>query len=233
MTTPASNTPYAIIDDAMHDAGRLQDGDTANSEQLARGMRKLNDLINYEQTQGLKLWLQTDQPVVLVAGTQAYDVAVATVKPLRVQQGYYLDVSNNSRPIYPLAWQEWLTLSNRTQTGAVTQFFVDKRQLTLHVHFWLVPDAVAATGTAHLLVQRQVTNPISLTETMEFPLEWRMFLRWGLADEIATGQPEAIMQRCQQRAQFYRDALEAWDVEDSETRFQPDSRLGAGSSSFR
>ena len=33
-----------------------------------------------------------------------------------------------------------------------------------------------------------------------FAQEWRIALRWGLADDIATGQPQAIMDRCAQRA---------------------------------
>lgn len=230
MTTPAANTPYGIIADAMQDSGYLQDGQLPNSEQLAKNFRRLVDLVAIWQTEGLKLWLQTDQAITLVAGTVSYTVAVGSVKGMRVQQGYYLDVNDNSRPIYPLAWQEWLTLSNRTQEGSVTQFFIDKRTTSMVVSFWLVPDTTAATGTAHLLVQRQIAYPIALTEAMEFPDEWRMALRWGLADDISTGQPQAIMDRCMMRAQAYKAALEAWDVEDAETRFQPDSRMGMASS---
>jgi len=69
-----------------------------------------------------------------------------------------------------------------------------------------------------------VTNFISVTETMNFPIEWRIALRWGLADELATGQPQAIMDRCQGRALAYRTMLEDWDVEDASTRFTADTR---------
>lgn len=232
MTTPARNTPYAIIGDAMKDCGKLERGNTPDSEMLADGMQRLQDLINITQTEGIKLFLMEDKSITLTSGTATYTVTVSSVKPLRVDQAYFLDSSSVRRPIYPLSWDEWIRLSTVTDTGAISQYFINKQSTILSVSFWLIPDATAALGTAHLLLRRQVTSPISLTETMEFPIEWRMFLRWGLADEMATGQPQTIMDRCQQRAMMYKEKLEGWDVEDTETRFEPDSRYG-GQSSFR
>lgn len=229
MTTPVTNTPYSIIGSAMREAGLLQEGDEPNSEQLATHMTRLNEMVNVEQTQGVKLWLQSDQSVTLVASQQKYTFKpsgdVNITKPLRVLQGYYLDSSGTTRrPIYPLAWEEWLRLSAINQTGQVSQYFVDKQAAEIDVYFWLIPDATAATGTAHLLLENQVTNNISLTATMGFPIEWTLWLRWGLADELTTGQPPAIVQRCAAKAALYREQLEAWDVEDAPTQFAPDQR---------
>jgi hypothetical protein len=118
--------------------------------------------------------------------------------------------------------------------GAINSYFVDKQAASLSVTFWLCPDTTeAANGQAHVLLQTQITNPASLTETMQFPDEWRMALRWGLADDICTGQPKEIMDRCAARAGAYRAVLEDWDVEDAPTSFTPDSRYSSSSSSFR
>ena len=232
MTTATLTSPERIIRDAMEDAGLLQDGDDPSSEQFAKNTRRLNDLINFWQTKGLKLWTQTDQSITLVSGTQAYTLgpggSIMTTKPMRILQGYYLDSSNVRRPIYPLSWDEWLRLSQVTQTGAISQFFVDKQRANLVVRFWLTPDATAATGTAHLLVQQQIANFTGLYDTIDFPQEWMMALRWGLADDICTGQPQAIMDRCKANAGMYRTALEDWDVEDTSTRFTPDSQTRGG-----
>lgn len=228
MTVPATNTPLAIINDAYFDAGLLQEGQSANSEQLVMGMRKLGDLINLWQTQGLKLWLLEDLAVTLIAGQGTYTLGpaggVSMPKPLRVIEAYYVDVNQIRRPLLPMSWNDYVRLSQVTQTGQLNSYFVDKQQTLLSVFFWLIPDATAAQGQAHLLLQRQVTNFINLQETMNFPAEWRIALRWGLADELATGQPQAIMDRCQQRALAYRTMLEDWDVEDASTRFAPDNR---------
>lgn len=240
MTAPADNTPYAVINDAMHEAGLLQDLQYPTPEQYAKYMRRLRDLVNFMQTQGLKLWLNVDTPVTLVAGQNRYTFAPAgyvdMTKPLRVLQGYYYTTANgNRRPITVLSWSEWLTLSQVNQQGQVSQYFVDKEQSQLVVYFWITPDATAASlGTAHVLLQTQVGNPVELDETMNFPVEWKLALTWSLADEIAGGQPQATMERCKAQALYYRNALEDWDVEDASTVFQVDPRAGNyGLSRFR
>ena len=228
MTTPATfNTCDGIIQQAMEDAGLLQEGDTPNGEQYARGLNRLNQLIVFETTQGLKLWLQQDLSVTLTAGKQMYTLMtggdVNTPKPMRVLQGYYLtSTANNRRPIYPLSWDEWMRLSQVTQTGAISQYFVDKQQNSLNVYFWLIPDATAATGTAHLLIEGPVTRFVGLTDGMNFPMEWGVGLHWMLAADICTGQPTAVIQRCEKWAQYYLNALRNWDVEDAPTQFVPD-----------
>jgi hypothetical protein len=237
MTQPNNNTPISIINDAYLDAGLIQEGEPAKSDKLVVGMRKLQDIINLWQTEGLKLWLNVDTEVPLVSGKGTYSLSptgdIAMDKPLRVIQAYYRDQNGIRRPLTPLSWDDYIRLSQINQMGQINSYFVNKKQLELSVFFWLVPDAVAATGTCHLLLQTQVTNFITLTETTNFPLEWRIALRWGLADELATGQPQAIMDRCTQRALMYKTKLEDWDVEDAPTHFVPDSRIGTSYGRFR
>jgi len=237
MTAPSNNTPISIINDAYFDAGLTQEGQVPNSEQIVMGMRKLTDIINLFQTQGLKLWLLEDHPITLTAGAGTYTLGpagtVVMTKPLRVIDAYYEDVNHIRRPLVPLSWNDYTRLSQIVQTGQINSYFVDKQQTQLSVFFWLVPDANAATGQAHLVLQRQATNFINLNETVNFPAEWRIALRWALADELATGQPQAIMDRCQQRAIAYRTMLEDWDVEDAPTRFTPDSRSQYATGAFR
>lgn len=239
MTTPADNTPLAIIKDAMLDAGLIRLGQALNGEQYSTALRKLGDMVVYMQTQGLKLWLNYDLGITLTAGTGLYKLGptsaggtVNMTKPTRVVEGYYLFSTGTRQPLIPLSWDDYIKLSQVNTTGAVNSYFVNKQQYTLDVFFWLIPDAQAATGTGHVLIQQEVTTPISLTEEMNFPIEWRMALRWGLASDLATGQPDAIVSRCTQMAQFYREALENWDVEDAPTQFTPDQRMQSQTSSF-
>lgn len=237
MTLPAANAPYEIIADAMLDAGLLQEGDTPNGEQLASGMRRLQDIILLETTQGLKLWLLSDTSVTLVSGQATYTFSptgnVVMTRPYRVIQGYYLDSSSVRRPLVVLSWDDYIRLSQITQTGAVNSYFVNKQDTQLSVFFWLTPDSTAATGTAHVLLQQQVTQFTSLTDTMNFPPEWRMFLRWALASDLSIGQPPAISGRCDQMAERTRTMLEGWDVEDSPTSLALDQRATYQVGGFR
>lgn len=234
MTAPADNTPASIIADAYFDAGLLQEGSSPNGEQLVRGSRILKDLINLWQVQdGLRLWLNYDLSVTLTAGTGLYTFGpagtVVMTKPLRVMEAYWLSADGIRRPLTSLSWDDYIRLSQVDTSGTINSYFVNKQATTLNVFFWMPPDATDALGTGHLLIQQQVENFTGLTDTMNFPIEWRMALRWGLADDICTGQPQSIMERCQQRAQMYYTVLSAWDVEDSSTYFTVDTHSMRGS----
>lgn len=243
MPGPATfNTPLRIITEGLREAGKLDQESEPGSTQLANGLNVLNDIINYEQTQGLKLWLDQDISITaptLSAGTALYTLGptgtvVLAGKPLRVLQGYYVDSSNNRRPIDPpLAREEYYRLSNVVNQGAITSYYVDKQQNTLNIYLWNTPDAEAALGTVHLIVQTQITQMVSLIDSLSFPQEWFLYLKWAFAEQKATGQPASVINRCEQMAARYRTALEGWDVEDASTRFVPDSRSMQHRGSFR
>ena len=237
MTAPAINTGAWVIYYAMKDAGLLGKGQDPTTEDYDDGLARLNEMVNMWQTQGLKLFLNQDLTITLVAGTSLYSLGpagtVSMTRPMRVVDGYYSDRNGIRRPLIPLAWAEYIRLSQVTQSGAVTSYFVDKQQLLLNVRLWLVPDTLAAQGTVHLITQVQVPNFTTIATVSSFPPEWAIALRWGLADELCSGQPQAIMGRCAARAKSYREALEDWDVEDAATRFQPDSQAGSRATSFQ
>lgn len=228
-----SNVIYDIINDAMHDAGYLGEGEQPNSEQLAVNFRRLNDIINLWQTQGLKLFLLEEVSVNLVAGQNTYTFSpsgdVVMAKPSRVLDGYILESSGVRRPLFQIAWKDWNTLPQTTgNDGVISSYFVNKQATELEVRFWNTPDTTEAANTAVLLMQTEAPNQTNLQNNMNFPQEWRIALRWGLADDICTGQPQAIMDRCASRAATYRQVLEDWDVEDAPTSFAPDQRAGYG-----
>lgn len=238
MTTPANYPTYdRIIRDAYEDSGYIQRGDDPTPEQFASGLGRLNDLVCFEQASGLKIWLQFDQAISLVAGQALYtlmpggDVNIA--KPMRVlESGYFLDQFGISRPISMIAIGDYMLLGNKSQPGQITQYMVQKLQSQINVTFWLVPDSTVALGTAHILIQQPVSFISAVTDKMNFPQEWFLFLRWLLADDLSTGQPQAIIDRCAMKVAQYRTVIEGWDVEDASTRFTPDPQQGGYRSRF-
>lgn len=243
MTIPQyTNSPIRVIKRAYGETGLLELGQDPNSEQLAIGMERLNDMVNLWQTQGLKLWLELDLGIALTAGQFLYPQTQVlngiTTKPLRVKEGYFLfTVANPSGqtmyPLIPLSRNDWDTVGTRSSPGTVTSYYVDKQPAVLNVNVWQAPSASFATqGQVHLILQQQQTNAVQLTDQMVFPQEWFLGLIWGLADELSTGQPQAIMDRCAAKATLYREALEDWDVEDAPTQFQPDTRMQSGTGRF-
>jgi hypothetical protein len=224
MTSPTYfNSAGRLIEYAMRDAGLLAKGQRPKSSDYAEYMNRLNDLINTWQVQGIKLFLLQDISVTPVAGTQTYTMSptgnVVMTKPLRVVDAYYLDSGDAQRPLIPLSLTEWNRLSNLQSSGSTNQYYVNAQATSLIIKVYPIPDATTATGTLHFIVQNQVPNFVSITDTSAFPVEWAMALRWGLADEICTGQPQAIMSRCAQKANTYKSILEDWDQEETPIRF--------------
>lgn len=228
------NTADRIIRLAMRDAGILQKGDDPDPEDSAENMVRLNDIVNMLQTKGLKLWLNNLITVTLVAGQSTYILGPGgfqAAKSMRILEAYYFPSSGVSYPLTALSWREYNLLGNLSQQGQPNSYFVDKQQLLTRLILWLVPDTNAATGSVHILQQSPVVNLVNLTDTMNFPQEWFIALHWMLAEDIATGQPKEIVDRCLGNAAKYLAMLEDWDVEDAATRFAPDSR-GQGGSRF-
>lgn len=237
MPVAVSNTAYGIIEDAMRDAGKLAKGDQPDSEDLADGLRRLCDLINLWQTRGLKLFLWREFTVPLVAGVNSYslndpDPQVIPNKNSRVIQGRVQTPNGETRPMMAISWDEWNRLPQSSE-GTVTSYFTDKQATTLTLRVWNTPDAFEATNSMVLLVQVQAANPFNLLADVAFPQEWRIALRWGLSAELTTGQPQAVIDRCDKNANIYREALEAWDVEDGPTFFAPDFRGAYPTGNFR
>jgi hypothetical protein len=237
VTTPAFiNSPHRVLCEAYFEAGLVELGQEPNSEDLARGMNRLNDLLNLLQTQGLKLWLQFDLAIPLVQGVNLYLIGPAALggtvimtRPTRILEGYYRDNNNVDRPLLVLSRNDWNTLSLKVpgvpaQEGSVNSYFVDKQVNTMNLYTWLTPDAVAATGTVHATIQQQQPNPVGLTDTLVFGPEWFIGLIWLMADQLSQGQPIAVQAKCKANAEQYREMLEDWDVEDASTVFQPDPR---------
>lgn len=221
-------TAQALVTSGYRDAQKLARGAALPSDLLADGMDRLNDLVNLWQTQGLKLFLESETTVPLVAGKQMYSFSptgdIVMEKPLRAKDAAYWDQFGNSRPLIPISRQEWTDLTTRTAIGSVNQYFIEKHVGQLNMHLWQIPGEVEAKGHVKIVIHNQTKNVTISTDTVGFPIEWALALRWGIADEVSFGMPEAVQQRCQARAQAYRQALEDWDVEDTETYFQVDSR---------
>jgi hypothetical protein len=232
VTSPSSfNTVGRAIQKAYEETQLIAKGTRPNSEQIASAMNDFNAMVNQWQTEGLKLWLEQDLSMVLVAGTSLYPIGpgaagISMTKPLRIPMGYYLDPNGSRVPMTPMSRQE-ITILQPIATGQPVNYFVDKQAYILNVTLWPTPDAAAALGTAHLITQTQATNVTMLTDQTAFPIEWFQALAWGLADEICGGQPQAIVQRCAERAARFKAALVDWDVEDAQTFFTPDTRGGS------
>jgi hypothetical protein len=237
----SSGTGYAysqsanmIIEMAMRDAGLIDKAEFPDSDDYAEYMQRLNMMINFEQTQGLKLWLQENVTITPVLNQQSYAFGpngdVVMPRPTRIISGFFTfptSITNGIQvryPLYQMSRDEFNNLGVLNVPGIMNSFFADKQQLNLIVWLWLLPDLFTSQATCTFVTQTQVNQVISLTDQMNFPIEWFQYLHWNLAAEIDTGQPAAIQAQNDSMASFYRTALENFDVEDTSTFLQMDYR---------
>lgn len=241
MTAATSfNTIGAVISQAYQNAGLTGVGQFPVSEQIADALNRMNGITNFLQTRGLKLFTYADVPMTLTS-TNFYPVGpgqsgISMTKPLRVENAYFVAANTVARiPLTPLSWQEWTTLpvSTTIVTGQPVNYLVDKQENFLGLYLWPTPDSTSQTGAVHWIFQQQVPLGQAITDDMGFPPEWKMVLTWSLAEELAVGQPAEIVSFCSNRAAFYREALEGWDVEDAQTFLTPDPRGQYYGNSFR
>lgn len=231
MTT---NTAASIIKSAFLDAGKLARGASLSIDQLADGMSKLNDLVNFWQTQGLKLWLESEQTVTLVEDQQRYSIYpsgdVAVARPLRVKQVVYRSSSDAVRPVRIISREEWTRQPSRSDSGIITQAYPEKLYDRINLYVWMIPNAEEAAGTLRVVLHSQTAGATYTGDSMAFPPEWALALRWGLADQLTVGMPEPIVQRCMMEAERHRSALEAWDVEEAPMYYTlaPEATQGSG-----
>jgi len=118
----STNGSDRLITRAYFHAGLNGQGVAPSAQQQADGLDTLNDVIRTEQTQALKLFLQIDLPIPLVANQATYTIKpggdVNVTRPLQVLQGYYQDTTGTRRPIDPpLSRDEYTRLSRINQSG--------------------------------------------------------------------------------------------------------------------
>jgi hypothetical protein len=135
-------------------------------------------------------------------------------------------------PLSQLSRDEFNNLGVLNVQGITNSFFVDKQQLAVNVWLWLNPDLFTSQSTVTLTTQVQVNQVISITDQMNFPIEWFQFMHWGFACEIDQGQPLAVQAKNEKMRDMYQEKLEDFDVEDTSTYIVPDTRLGFGSGRF-
>lgn len=243
MTTPTYYQSCArAIQEAYENAGIVAVGQRPSGEQYARGMNKLNGLVTFHQTKGLKLFTWADITLTLTA-TNFYPIGpgqsgISMLRPWILREAYYLTSAGSCVPMTnpgPLSWNEWIRLPvNSSATGQPTDVFVDKQSGFMGVYIWPTPDATAQLGTVHLVLQQQVAQGVSLSDNIAFPPEWYLCLMWSLADELAIGRPQSIQGKCSVMRERYTQEAESFDIENTAVYFTPDTLMGGmGGSEFR
>jgi len=228
MTIATYNSMDRIIRMAMSDAGLLEDEMNPTADAQGNHAQRLLDMIQIWQIDGCKLSLIQDTLLPLTLNTNIYTFgpagSVNMTRPVRVEGMYWQDSSGGKRDIFPVAREEWNRLPAAQNNGTVTQFMEERSNTLLRVYLWNKPGASDVAGQLRVVLRTTGPGVLNIADpiTTFFPIEWAMALRWGLAADICTGQPDSIVNRCTSMAGHYKTVLEGFDVELGGIQLQPD-----------
>lgn len=153
---------------------------------LKTAKRSLNLMLAEWANRGLNQWTIKQTTVSMVSGTGVYALDADTIDVLSA----VLRRDNNDYTIERLSRDEYLNVPNKTTTGRVSQYFVD-RQITPQLKVWPVPDNSTDVVVFDRLVRMDDAD--TYTNTMEVPFRFYPCLAAGLAYYIAIKRaPERV-----------------------------------------
>lgn len=211
----------------------IQAGGTPTATQLSDMSDTLDDIIQALSADGLRLWVQNDLTLPLVAAQSLYSIGTSaadlnTARPQRVFSARLRTISDGTdTPLVCYSRSDYNLLSNKSQTGVPNAIYYDPKLPNGQLYVYLVPDAtVASTYEIILTVQQPLETVTSSSTAITFPNEWFEALKWLMCDALSLdyGVSGEEYQLIAAKAQYWRNKLEDWDQEESSVRFSRDVR---------
>lgn len=149
-------------------------------EDAARALENTRMLLRTWAVNGIRLWLNEQQSVTLVAGQASYTLDPRTLEVFDA----YRSQGNTDSPMRILTREEYNSLPNKTVTGQPYALWPDRRYNSTVITVYPVPQT-GTTDTLSLGTKRQILDPVSLGENVEMPPEWSEAIVYNLAVRMA------------------------------------------------
>lgn len=236
-----------LISASMRTLRVLQDGATPTANQITNGAEALNTLITNWQSNGLQLWTYQWLTIPCVVGKNTYTIGptgadVTNVRPLRLmEEGCFIRNTISGQqldtPLVVLSRTDYANFGNKLSQGTINSIYyqpaIDSGLVTSpSVGYGTLYVYVTPIDATHSIIgnfQRPIYIMNNATDEFDFPAEWFLALRYGLAEILADEYevPDGRLMRVREQAQKHHDNVQDWSVEQSKFRFQPDFRMGS------
>lgn len=174
-----------LIAEALEALGAIGPGETRtanNSMLFDSGARALNRVVKGIDATGQRLWRIVRRTTTTTSGTASFAPA-ADVLDLDDPVRYTRSGQNTATPVTAMSRDEYMALTDRTQTGVPRNYFVEKTLTTTTVYLWPVPDASGDTVEYACALRGQ--DFTSGANTPDFWSMWGTCLLYGLIVEMA------------------------------------------------
>lgn len=231
-STNISYTAGDIINSALQTIRVVASGESATAAETNDALAMLEKLLKHWGPKGLKRFLKKNKSMALTAATASYTLGpsgtITMDRPIAVHSIYRRDSNSYDQTLTPMSREEYRELSDKTSTGAPTQYFYDPTLTNGTLYVWPVPTAADATEyTLELNYRKQVDDADATTNDIEIPQEWYLAAVFGLAALLIPSYdvPDRTANRVERYAEKYLAEAEASDIEfDTSIFFQPAPR---------
>lgn len=225
-------TTNQIIEAALRKLGVLAKGQSADAEDLAKGLEALNVLWGRMITIGMPLWKRTTITFPIVAGTANYNIGVGqtinTPFPLKIQQAVLEDlISKVSLEMNIYSLYEYYSLNPAYSSGQPVSLFYTPKINTGEIILWPTPDATAAAQkVVRIVYQAPFDDFVNSTDTPDFPKEWNQAIVYELAVALAPeyGIPLEERNTLKAEAKQYKEDALSFGTDEASIFVQPERR---------
>lgn len=146
-------------------------------------------------------------------GAKVYYFQTIAHRPMRILEGYIHKNDGAEIPIEQLSRVDYYSLSNKSTSGQITQFYYDPQVGTGKLYVW--PTGSSELDYLVFLVQRTLEDFDNATDEPDYPQEWYMPLAYNLALVMAPkyGTPAMDYNRIKELASHFYTTAKNWDEE--------------------
>jgi len=165
-------------------------GETPQTEDYLNCSQALNIMIKSWSNNNKPLWVFQDIILPTVTDVGSYELGptagvngLVMSRPLDIPRAFIRDSAGQDSILTPISMTEYHDFGLKTAQGTPNQYYYDRQEPNGIIHFLNVP--TDASSSVHLKVVRQFYDMTTGTDNFDFPEEFFLALKWGLADEIA------------------------------------------------
>ena len=223
-------TPLDIITNALDSIGAHAPGEPVDSSLANQAFTMLNDLLDMESNTDFMV-LSTSEVIAPIGG-MGTDITIGpggminAARPLGINSAF-VRVSNIDYPVACINVEQYELIGLKQLNGPWPRalYYNSGNPLGL-IKFWPNP----SQGEIHLFVNQVFTQFATLTDTVQFPQGYLMWLRWGLAELLmpAYGKTDpAMYEMVKKNAKRAVSAIKGTNMDPVQI-VQFDAALGAG-----
>jgi hypothetical protein len=219
MTTTFTLTAGQMITRAFRLLGQLTPPWTPTDDQMNEGIIALNLMLKSMQADGINLYRQTQEALVIPAG-QGLPATIGTpfqiTPPIMGIEDARLVVQPSpnifERPLAVYSYGDYMNLPNKQQanTTGPSVICIDKQVGVTNIYIW----PLASSGcTINATVARTVNDVSVSSDPVDAPPEWMEGLTYSLADRlmeengVAAADPSTAERITQHAVAFYQKCL--------------------------